>query len=169
MATPGGPWSFAATSGLLIESMPASVVVSRVLPVPLDDSIDALAAWRTAAAGRPLFGLGRHHLWLSQAPATNDHSSRVRAFIRRAAWAPGLPVELELSSWSDSRTEIDLRPSGRRERRLARHPDDTGDTGHRSRRYYALANAVLDYVAAELLGRTVGTCPSTVQAHGRCK
>jgi hypothetical protein len=144
--------SFVADERPVVDGAPWTVVVSRILPVPLDDLIEALASWRETADGRPTVALRHHRVWLVWVAGASERGCRVLAFVRRVAWSPGLKVELDVSPWSASRTELEARPRGRCQRRLAR--ESVGTPGsHRSRRYYAVANTILDYVSAELLVR----------------
>ena len=72
------------------------------------------------------------------------HSWRSRGLLRDGDEGRVAPVEIELGAWSADATELLLRP-------VAPHPERW--SGRRQRRYFRVAHAAADALAAELAAR----------------
>jgi hypothetical protein len=114
-----------------------TLVLSRVLPLPTDTSVAALSRWQSELDGPTPAPVADRRLRLGPLGTTSSETGcRTRARLRRRTWRASVPLELELLPWSKTRTELELRPSGR-----CRRVDH----------YFALANRVIDEVAAQIV------------------
>jgi hypothetical protein len=114
-----------------------TLVMTRVVPLAPSVAVDALTAWFRDRHGGPII-YGRSHFDLGE-PAVNPNSCdecRMNvAHHRSLTWRPTL-LEIEMSPWSSSLTELDLRP-----KRWKVSPSES---------YFAAGHALLDLLERAL-------------------
>ena len=115
--------------------------IHRNLDAPIHDAVPALDAFAWQASLRPASAyarlLARPARHVSPVPATAPGRA-FRGQIRVGRLGPAVPVELDLTAWSDSSSALGLRPAGRRPPEL-RHTN-----------YFDTSHSLLDDFAQKL-------------------
>jgi hypothetical protein len=109
----------------------STMVMTRIVPLVPSVAVDALLSWWQSRNGLPVV-YGRSHFSLT-VPALRPESCdqcQMRVRLHRPCRWRDTPLEVELSPWSHSLTEIDLRPL-----RWKVAPSES---------YYAAGHALLD-------------------------
>jgi hypothetical protein len=105
-----------AGSAVAIPSMGAAgrgsmLVMTRIVPLPPSIAVDALLAWCRVRDGAPV--LYRRSRFALGAPALRPETfdqCQMGVYLHRPGHVREMALEVELSPWSQSLTEMDLRP-----------------------------------------------------------
>jgi hypothetical protein len=87
------------------------LVMTRIVPLPPSIAVDALLAWWRARDGALV--QFRHHRFELALPALRPETfdqCQMRVQLHRPGHVRGMALEVELSPWSQTLTEMDLRP-----------------------------------------------------------
>lgn len=150
-APAGGWWPSSQRQPLVPTSMPVMLVITRVIELSPPSTLDAFEQWWQEQQGSVELAVGPDRLEVER-PARSGSSSvclmRVRTRLRRPSrWSPPQRLDLEILSWSASRTELDLRPVG---------------PVRRTHHFFAIGHELLAAVAQELSVRVPeGATPET--------
>src|SRR6478609_1759621 len=115
------------------------LVMTRIVPLPPSIAVDALMAWCRIRDGAPV--LYRRSRFALAAPALRSETfdqCQMGVLLHRPGHVREMALEVELSPWSQSLTEMDLRPMKWR---------TTLSEG-----YYAAGHAFLDVIERSMLG-----------------
>jgi hypothetical protein len=114
-----------------------TLVISRVIGLAPSVSEAALDGWWKARSPRVVVHAGHDHLELRPPIHRRDGGGicHISGDLRRRSRWSSMHLELELTPWSSSRTELHLRPCQRL---------------HGTARYFGAGQAILDRIVAEL-------------------
>jgi hypothetical protein len=115
------------------------LVMTRIVPLPPSIAVDALLAWWRARDGAHV--LFRRTRFAMATPATRPDAfdqCQMRVHLHRPGHVRDMPLEVELSPWSQSLTELDLRPLKWKT--------------SLSEGYYAAGHAFLDVLERSMIG-----------------
>src|SRR5215218_1603495 len=116
------------------------LVMTRIVPLPPSIAVDALLVWWRNRDGAPV--PYRHSRFDLAVPALRPDAfdlCQMRVQLHRPGHVRGMALEVELSPWSQSLTELDLRPMKWRT--------------SLSEAYYAAGHAFLDVLERSMLGQ----------------
>lgn len=118
----------------------STLVMTRIVPLPPSIAVDSLLSWWRGRDGtRVLYGRARFELTTPALRPETCDQCQMRVHLHRPGHLRDTPLEVELSPWSHSLTELDLRP--------LRWKMTLSDA------YYAAGHAFLDLLERSMMGQ----------------
>ena len=122
------------------DAIRSTLVMTRILPLPPATAVDSLMAWWRRRAGSAVaFGSVRFDVLAPDVVEDCCDVCRMGVRLHRPFQWRDTPLELELSPWSSTLTEVDLRPL-----RWRTSP---------SERYFAAGHALLHKLERDLIAQ----------------
>jgi hypothetical protein len=149
-APAGGWWPAAQQQPLVPSRMPVMLVITRVIDLAPQLTMAALEDWWQEADGQLSLSIGPDLLEVGRPLRTQASSAclmRVRTRLHRPSrWSHSQRLDMEVVSWSATRTELDLRPGG---------------PGRRTHHFFAVGHELLGEIGREVAARAAALAGPT--------